>query len=412
MEKHSNVFYIRNYNKEPVWEPIKDATALRNKYGLDLFRHDGKISEGTTGLKLCDDGDLDIIVEKHGIEKIKSMIEAQAVKTGTSPRYTTPDVCRENIFGPEEKQEPAKLMKPLFIDGMFNRSGKRIRARYLKTIACDGAEYKLWISDGKPENDYPRAENDKYYLMVEANDYLVPSGYTEYDLEQRASYDHMVKKLYGNQDEREKYFEQIRSEYEHKESNLLIDAKMKEEDNFIATNAVSDEVLALYLKQGIDGCIEQYIDARDHGGKFANFQGAAFLGELDECDRIATKLKEIRKQEDIIKRAAIEEQRKREDEKKIAEELASVADAESTFINGGKIDSGDMIVKLADKYEINIPLRTRGWILKTFAECTFENGDIKSVRYYKSKNGNGSTKIYDVLRNIMAAIKSVGVEVA
>lgn len=53
----------------------------------------------------------------------------------------------------------AKLMKPLFIGGMFNKEGKRIRANYFKTIG----NFKLWVGDGKPDRDYGKNADDKYY---------------------------------------------------------------------------------------------------------------------------------------------------------------------------------------------------------------------------------------------------------
>ena len=101
----------------------------------------------------------------------------------------------------------SKLMKPLFVNGNFNREGKRIRANYLKTISHNNITYSLWINDGKPDNNYPRDDKDKYYLYIEVNGWLVPVGHTEYQIEQRAGYSYLIKEWYGDIKGREKYFQ-------------------------------------------------------------------------------------------------------------------------------------------------------------------------------------------------------------
>ena len=73
--------------------------------------------------------------------------------------------------------ENSKLMTPLFYDGMFNREGRRMRAVLEKEISDGTQTYRLWRAAGKPDLDYPRAENDKYILYVEINGYLATHSY-------------------------------------------------------------------------------------------------------------------------------------------------------------------------------------------------------------------------------------------
>ena len=61
----------------------------------------------------------------------------------------------------------ARLMKPLFYDGNFNRDGKKMRAVFEREISDGTVSYRLWRSDGKPDIQYPRAENDNYLLYAE-----------------------------------------------------------------------------------------------------------------------------------------------------------------------------------------------------------------------------------------------------
>lgn len=59
----------------------------------------------------------------------------------------------------------ARLMKPLFYDGNFNRDGKKMRAVFEREISDGTVSYRLWRSDGKPDIQYPRAENDNISFM-------------------------------------------------------------------------------------------------------------------------------------------------------------------------------------------------------------------------------------------------------
>lgn len=71
----------------------------------------------------------------------------------------------------------------------------------------------------------------------------------------------------------------------------------------------------------------------------------------------------------------------------------------------GVLEDAKLIIKIADKYGVNIPLRTRGWILNNLIKCTIsENGSI-SCRCWETKNGKGSQKIWDILSEMKGAIQ-------
>ena len=95
----------------------------------------------------------------------------------------------------------ARLMKPLFYDGNFNRDGKKMRAVFEREISDGTVSYRLWRSDGKPDIQYPRAENDNYLLYAEIRDYLVPLRITDFYLIDHAGYPAAVAELYGNKDD-------------------------------------------------------------------------------------------------------------------------------------------------------------------------------------------------------------------
>lgn len=295
----------------------------------------------------------------------------------------------------------SKLMKPLFINGMYNREGKCIRANYLKTIG----EYPLWTAEGKPDKDYSRIENDKYYLYIQSGNWLIPCGHTEYDLEIRAGVDYLNKEWYGDFEGRRAYFEEhFYKGRKFEEYEPLIKEQVEKEELFIKQSGKNETVQAQFLKSIIDKSIAQYIDARDNGGKFADFIGAAFLNELNKCCEISKILRKEREEKELIRKAEIAEQKAKEAEEKINAEKALIKETESIFINGGTIKNGDIIIKIANKYNVDIPLRTKGWILNSLTESTITPDGSVSYRYWKKKSATGSQKIYSVLLDIRSAI--------
>lgn len=94
-----------------------------------------------------------------------------------------------------------------------------------------------------------------------------------------------------------------------------------------------------------------------------------------------------------------EKQRKRQEEKnrKLDEVENSLKSHKETANDDG------IILDLMRKYNVNVPLRTQGWILDCLATVTFINGSV-GYRYYKRKNGKGSQKVFECLRDLMDAI--------
>ena len=319
----------------------------------------------------------------------------------TKEDYNTMDY---NSWLEQKSNKPqAKLMKPLFVNGMYNREGKRIRVNYLKTVG----EYPLWINAGSPDKDYPRNERDKYYLYIQHGDWLVMTGYTEYELELRAGQDKLNKEWYGGFEGRTKYYDDnFYKGRPQTEAWELIKEHKKKEELAMQEFGKDESVQFEFLKEGISRSIARYIDARDNNGSFPDFMGALYLDELDRC----VELSEIRKQrleeERKQRKEKAEQERKEKEERQKQEKLKAMMEAEDAFQKGGVIHGGESIVALADKYNINIPIRTRGWILNNLSEVTITESGSVNYRYWKrSKNATGSQKVYDVLFDIRSAIK-------
>lgn len=413
--EHSNVCYIMKFdgkdeNGKSIYrfEAVEKAKPFKNKYGLDIFEIDGNLTEGRSGLGMGRKDQFESNMSSKTPEQIEKMINMAIEKYGLSPRYTNPNETRKGVF--EEKESSGViLMKPLFVDGNFNREGKRIRVRQIKTVTIEGTEYSLWESAGKAERSNARAANDTNYLMILANGYLTPcGGETEFSLAERAGYETLTKEWYGDFKGRGKYFDGLRKDRTFEESEDLVKARLVEEDNFVKEHMNDVTAQAEYINSHIiKPSIARYIDARDNGGKHYDFVGAAFLNELEACERLATRLKEERRIEDTARREEARRQEEQEEKERAAAETQALAEAENIFVNGGKIDDGTIVTKLADKYGITIPIRTRGWILNTFSEASFNSNGSVGCTYMRrcGSNTHGSDKIYDILFAIKRAIQ-------
>lgn len=125
--------------------------------------------------------------------------------------------------------ENSKLMTPLFYDGFFNRESRRMRAILDREIINGSTTYRIWRGAGKPDMEYPRAENDKYILHVEINGYLLPLDMTDFQMVRNCGFEVMAKKLYGGEQERNHYFDNLRRTATEAE----VRAEWKKEDRLV-----------------------------------------------------------------------------------------------------------------------------------------------------------------------------------
>ena len=103
-----------------------------------------------------------------------------------------------------------KLMTPLFYQDNFNADGKKMRALFLREVSNGTDTYRLWRRDGKPDREYPQGEGDAYILYVEQGSYLAPLRMTDYYMVNHCGYHAAVAALYGDEDNRGKYFGRLR----------------------------------------------------------------------------------------------------------------------------------------------------------------------------------------------------------
>lgn len=289
------------------------------------------------------------------------------------------------------------LKKPLFINGMYNREGKNCRADFVREVSNGAQSFKLWTTTEK--NVHPNDERDKFYLYVEVNNYLVPLKLTEWNLVNHLGFYPACVELYGTKEERARVWQRSSGD----EVNRLQEL----EEPIILRYGSDPARQADYIHKLLSDHVRYYIAARDNGGTFADFIGAAVLNELENCVELSAKLRAEREAKEEAARREREEQEAKERAEQEEQHREEVKKAEEIFERGGLIKDGALLVELADRHGVKIPLRTRGWILNSFAQCSItiiEGAPRYSVHYYKRNSGTGSTKIYDIIRQVRAAI--------
>ena len=304
-----------------------------------------------------------------------------------------------------------RLMKPLFYDGNFNRDGKKMRAVFEREISDGTVSYRLWRSDGKPDIQYPRAENDNYLLYAEIRDYLVPLRITDCNLIDHAGYPAAVIELYGSKEGRDEYFDSIRKSSD----DVFAEANRREREKIMLLGS-DPACQASYIKKLFDNNVACFAASKENGGEsFPDYVGALILGELDKCIALSAV---YRKKEDEVanaRRAKAEAEDKAfcEEQNRLSEQ--AVQDAIRTIKDGGvlqnqtvkfyrsryRYNAFSIVNYLMRKYGVNVPLRTQGWINEKLSSVTIENRKCEHLRYMKTKGAQCSQKFFDCMNELI-----------
>ena len=310
-----------------------------------------------------------------------------------------------------------KLMKPLFCGGNFNTDGKRMKAIFMGEV-CNGVDtYRLWRGFEAPDRTYPRAENDTHLLYVEAGGYLAPLGMTECDLIDRCGYPLAIAELYGSEDGRRKYFQDLREAGQADAGG--IPRALQAEHVAIQRLGRGSVHQADYIKKRMDEHITVYLAAKETGGEsFPDFIGAAALHELELCKELAGRHRAKRRAEAAARKAEIEAAEKKEREKTNLEAQRKMQHAIHVLQNGGKLENEQirlyredgslgkyaMINHLMRQYGVSVPLRTQGWINEKLLSVSVENRHCTGLRYMRAKGGRCSQKFFVCLNELIQKV--------
>lgn len=309
-----------------------------------------------------------------------------------------------------------KLKKLLFYNGMFNLEGHKMRSVFEREVSNGTAVYRLWRSDGKPDLDYPRAENDKYILYVEINGYLAPLGVTDFYLVDNCGFSAATESLYGGQEERARYFDTLRQNGNTGDGAIL--AALDRERVEIKRFGEDPAKQADYIKAMLDSRVEKYLASKESGGDtFPDFVGALALGELDECVKLSAiyRSKKEAKDRERYARIKAEEQAHYEEENRKAEKMVTDAIGilwsegvlENEWVKfyqeDGRSHTYSIINYLMRRYGVDVPLRTQGWINEKLSSIKIKDGRCEQLRYLRSKGGRCSQKFFDCMNELICA---------
>lgn len=313
----------------------------------------------------------------------------------------------------------SQLMTPLFRDGNFNRCGTQIRAEFLREVSNGTESYRLWRRAGKPEIEYPRAQNDAYILYVEIGAYITSLRMTEYALIIHCGSAAACDKLYGGKEKREAHFHELRIQANATHDESIITQAIARENDMTLELGDDPKLLADYIKEVLDGHVELYCKAvKNNGDTFPDFIGALVLDELDSCIKLRAQFQEkdrIRIQE-RKEREAAENAAFCKEKNDVANEV--VQKAISILKNGGTLEN-DQITFYEARYEpknfcvvnyllrhfhVEVALRTQGWINEKLVSITVKDGRCSELVFRRTKGGRCSGKIFEIISQLFSAI--------
>ena len=300
--KHSNVFY-KFLSKKNRFEAVKEAVAVRNRAGLDLFRIDNKLYEGQTGclIAACSTkSEMEATVQRitstqESIDRAHAVIQAQLEKTPLSPRYTRPDERREDLFPAPPKD---------------------------KTILARS------VGDIQPHK-YTEVYNGDFSLFM-----------LQTELTNQESYGASLYLLYdgwminvGYADQREKIIEKL--------SAGIPDYR----------KIMQDEVEA----------------AMSDPNKWCNVGYAAFFDRLDEARTHNQVIRDIRSAERAAEQAEQNQKEAERQAREEAAYREAIAKAEAAIVNhqpimNAEVRGTSLILQLFRENGVKLPLRTQGWV--------------------------------------------------
>lgn len=311
--------------------------------------------------------------------------------------------------------DKCKLMIPLFCGNLFNREGRKMRAVFEREISNGAERYRIWRRAGKATAEYPRAENDKYILYVELNGYLVSLRMTDYDLISSCGYPAAVEKLYGDAHNRAQHINTVQESGGHE---AVLAALSEEREEIVRCGSDSSRQTE-YIQKILAEHSKNYLEAKEDGGaSFPDFIGALLADDLARCVELSAVFQEKCRQKKEERAAIAAEEDRIYCEERNREAQQVISKALQVILNGGELKNEkvtlyqsryqyniySIFIYLMRMYQINVPLRTQGWINERLTSATIKEGRCTTQRFLRSKKGQGSQKFFNCMDELIRAV--------
>ena len=294
----------------------------------------------------------DIITDSTTIEFLSAEEDTPSANVYASPLIA--EYAHHAEVANPQRVGAVVLMPPVFDGGNFNRTGKRIRV----TVEEPAGKYQLYSREEHGDTNF-------YFLTAS-----------------------------GMVDRTSQYFRDEWSDEQRKWVGVR------------PTEAQLDEILPQIAMR--------FESDMANPTKWAMYQHAAVLNRIDDAEAHNVPVRELREVEREQRREAAE-QEKQEQERQFQVKYDSRIDEIAKAIENGEVISvghneytfggKNPVLDLFRLYDVELPLRTQGWVNTGLAEIT-EN----SYRYYSSKNKGNSTTFSRYLKNLREAIKETPIE--
>lgn len=303
--------------------------------------------------------------------------------------------------------EKTTLLKPLFVNGIFNRAGKKSHFLPLPR----NADYNLYLKLDAPDHN-------ECTLYVGVGDYVASTKLTFKMFVWNCGLETAMVKLYGEP-------------WPHNRAHALAaatpderEALLEKEEKLVLAAGQPSSVQTAHLKAWLDKAVENYraaVESADAGAyeKHPDFIGAAYLNDLPRCCDISKVYKERLEQREEAKQAELLDQRRAEMTTLKGETDAAISAAIAN-LKAGKTISNDpvsvvaedglsfqkvpIILCVMDRFGITLPGRTRGWLVENLG--TMRLNDDDSVGVYHRGNGRLPQGVTDRLLELAKAIKA------
>lgn len=250
---------------------------------------------------------------------------------------------------------------------------------------------------------------------MELHGYLATLRTTDYYLVDRCGYQAMVAALYGGEDKREQYFDGLR----RSGGDEAVLEVLRQEEQKIQELGRDPACQADYIKAILDGHVSTYLASRESGGEtFPDFIGALVLGELQGCVELSAiykgkcreKEQERKAKADAEDRAYCEERNQRA-EQQVQEALRVIREGgvlqnDTVEFYRSRHDSSacSIVLYLMRQYQVDVPLRTQGWINERLANATIADGRCSHLQFWGRKRDKASQRFVACMNELIRAI--------
>ena len=163
------------------------------------------------------------------------------------------------------------LLKPVFVKGMFNRTGKKMRTVLDWTVTAAAGSYEVYHKDGKPDVIYYSREDEKYLLYVKFGDWLIPLNCDKKWMIEDIGYRNMIAKCYsGDEEVRTAAF------YEARDEGNAVEF-LKNEKNIILKMGKDPELQYAFINDYLEYHKKNYCKYRDGLSKYPDYIGQVLV---------------------------------------------------------------------------------------------------------------------------------------